>query len=324
MKDLPYRFVSNALVILGLWVSGVAQAERTIYVTVESTRKEFVRGLAAEHFRLTDEGNNVGITGFSSSTEPVSVGLLFDVSGSVLYAGSRDVNAAAASIYELVQAQHQNAEFFLLGFNKEFQLLADWTIDAEEIGRGLSRLPTLQSSNKNNVTSLHATCLDALAKVQKGKFRKKALIVFSDGLDTAEDVPLKEVIRTVQGDDTLVYVVNISEPAPTYYGSSAKSGLEFVDGVTASSGGKLFTAPSTLPENRARVFVKNPNTRIKDAFEAVFRDLDAQYALRFSPSKAENSNSARSLNVMVSIPSELKKNAGTITIRYRKKYRVEK
>jgi len=293
-------------------------------VTVESSRNKFINTLAAGHFQVSENGKNLSISDFKSSPERVSVGVLFDVSGSVLSAGSKDLQAAAASIYRVVKSQGAGAEFFLLGFNKDFQLLADWTSDAEKIATGLRQLPSLQSHSKNNITSLHAACLDALKRADQGKFQKKVLIVFSDGLDNSDDTRLKELISTVQTSDTLIYFVSITEPDPLIYSMSQKSGRELIDDLTSLSGGKLFSAPSTLPENRTRVFVSSAESRISDAFDDVFRDLGMQYALQFTPSPDAAGGDVRSLRVKVAVPPQLKKEAGTITIRFRKKYRIQK
>ncbi len=322
MKARLSKSVVNVFVSIVSVGAVLAQTERVVYVTVEGSKKGFVQGLPVESFRLADDGQATTITGFSSSPEPVSIGFVFDVSGSMLQLGERDLSDAAASIYTLVKSNEQKGEYFLTGLNRGSHRLTDWTTDAERIGDGLKRLPSVQSRRNNNTTSLHLGFLEALAKVGEGRFRKKALILFSDGRDSSDDSRLGEVVRMVQKSDVLIYVITISEPAPLLYTIGPHQSTEFVDITTSHSGGRLFSAPSTLPENRARVFVRNANTRIRSSFESVFRDLASQYALRFTAPTPAKADGVRAVNVKVSIPTHVKKDVGSISVRFRKKYRV--
>ena len=299
----------------------LAQTERVVYVTVESNKRDFIKGLTAEHFKVSDGGIETKVTSFNSSPEPVSVGFLFDVSASVLSLRSRDVNEAARTIYQLVKARRENFEFFLLGFNKETKLMSDWTVDAERIAEGLKQLQSLQTRPNNRVTSLHAAVLEGLKKANQGKFRKKALVVFSDGQDSSRTSP-KELMHAVLESDALIYFVSVTEPSAQFYIAGAKSGPELIDDLTRASGGKSFSAPSTLPENRSKVFVGNADSRLREAFENVFRELDSQYALTFTPRTDSAQARVRSLDIKVDIPSELKNGSGTVRVRSRKKYRL--
>lgn len=318
------RLTSSILFVVIFLFSGIAivsaQSQRTLYVTIESESKGFIHGVPRESFFVSEKGQKIDIREMTSGPESMSIGFLFDVSGSMLQLGRKNLSEAASSIYSIVKDRKEEAEYFLVGFNKTVEFLADWTADAEIIGRGLRQLGALQSRKNNNTTSLNRAFLDALAKVQNGKFKKRALILFSDGSDTS-DSSFRDVLRAVQASDVLIYFVRVTEPTPLIYTVGPHQSTEFVDLTTSSSGGRAFDVPSTLPENRSRVFVSNADARMRRAFENVFAELDAQYALRFRPSETFAQDEVRQIDVKLSVPSDLRRGAGRISIRFRKKYR---
>src|SRR6202007_83983 len=85
----------------------------TFNVTVTDIYGRFVSGLSKSAFSVVDEKLPQEITFFSDEDSPVSVGILFDVSGSM--SGDK-VRRARDALAHFIQTSHDRGEYFLIGF----------------------------------------------------------------------------------------------------------------------------------------------------------------------------------------------------------------
>jgi hypothetical protein len=99
----------------------------TFTVTVTDIYGRFVSGLGKNAFSIFEDKAQQEITFFSDDDSPVSVGILFDVSGSM--SGDK-VRRARDALSHFVQTSHDRDEYFLIGFNSRANLLMDRTRDA--------------------------------------------------------------------------------------------------------------------------------------------------------------------------------------------------
>jgi Ca-activated chloride channel family protein len=148
----------------------------TFNVTVTDIYGRFVSGLSKTAFSVVDEKAPQEITFFSDEDAPVSVGVLFDVSGSM--SGDK-VRRARDALAHFIQTSHDRDEYFLIGFNSRAQLLMDRTRDGQAI---LDKLTFVQT--KNN-TALYDACYLGVERVQRGTHQKRALLLISDGQDNS-------------------------------------------------------------------------------------------------------------------------------------------
>ena len=108
----------------------------TFTVTVTDTYGRFVSGLGKSAFTVLDEKKPQEITYFSDDDAPVSVGVIFDVSGSM---GGDKINRAREALSKFIQTSHNMDEYFLIAFNSRAQLLLDRTRDGNAV---LESLPS--------------------------------------------------------------------------------------------------------------------------------------------------------------------------------------
>src|SRR5690242_12831490 len=100
----------------------------TFNVTVTDIYGRFVSGLSKQAFSIFDEKQQQEITFFSDDDSPVSVGVIFDVSGSM--SGDK-VHRARDALSHFIQTSHDSDEYFLIAFNSRAQLLLDRTRDGD-------------------------------------------------------------------------------------------------------------------------------------------------------------------------------------------------
>src|SRR5215510_7857073 len=161
----------------------------TFNVTVTDIYGRFVSGLSKNAFSIYDEKAQQDITFFSDEDAPVSVGVLFDVSGSM--SGDK-VHRARDALAHFIQTSHDRDEYFLIGFNSRAQLLMDRTRDGQAV---LDKLTFVQT--KNN-TALYDACYLGVERVQRGTHPKRALLLISDGQDNNSRYTFNELRRVLK------------------------------------------------------------------------------------------------------------------------------
>ncbi len=253
----------------------------TFTVTVTDNYGRFVSGLNKSAFTVFDEKKPQEITFFSDDDSPVSVGVIFDVSGSM--SGDK-VRRARDALSKFIQTSHNSDEYFLIAFNSRAQLLLDRTRD------GNSVLDKLTFVNTRNNTALYDACYLGVEKVQRGAHPKRALLLISDGQDNNSRYTFNELRRLLKESDVVLYGIGILS------GSDAGSALGMegqgiLDELAGVSGGKAF-----FPRSAAEM---------DDIFEQIALELRHQYSIGYKPSNFSNDGKWRRVKVKVTPPRGL-------------------
>ncbi|MDQ3173664.1 MAG: VWA domain-containing protein [Acidobacteriota bacterium] len=253
----------------------------TLTVTVTDTYGRYVSGLSQKAFTILDEKQPQEITFFSDDDSPVSVGVLFDVSGSM--SGDKIKNAREA-LAKFIQTSHNSDEYFLIAFNSRAQLLLDKTRDGNAV---LDKLTFVQT--KNN-TALYDACYLGVEKVQRGLHPKRALLLISDGQDNNSRYTFNELRRLLKESDVVLYGVGILSGGDA--GSAlGMEGQGILDELASVSGGKAFFPRSAV--------------EMDDIFEQIALELRHQYSIGYKPSNFSNDGKWRKIKVKVTPPRGL-------------------
>ena len=172
-----------------------------VTATVSDASGRFVSGLRQDDFVVYEDDQPVGVTHFSAEHVAVSLGIALDTSGSM--AGSKIQEAQDALDRFLYDLLDKNDEIFLYRFSNYPVLLQDWTKDRQLLSRALGRI------TPNGGTAMYDAVSEAIPLAQKGQNRKKALLVVSDGNDTASSRGIREVKAQIRESEVLVYAVGI-------------------------------------------------------------------------------------------------------------------
>jgi Ca-activated chloride channel family protein len=234
-------------------------------VTVCDPLNRPVTGLEKEHFRVLDDRVEQAITHFAMDDEPVAVGLLFDISGSMGPKLRRARQAAAA----FFRTSNADDEFFLVEFNDQPKLIVPLTQDYEEIQNQLTF-----AQSKGRTALLDAIFL-AMHEMKKSKKNRRALLIISDGGDNSSRYTEAEVKNLVRENDVLIYAIGVFEP----YGVRGRtpeesSGPGLLTEVAEQTGGRhLPSDVSELPDIAAKIGVElrnryvlgySPTDRVRD------------------------------------------------------------
>jgi len=172
-----------------------------VTATVSDTSGRFVSGLRQDDFVVYEDDKPVSVTHFSADRVPVSLGIALDTSGSM--AGTKIQAAQDALDRFLYELLDKEDEIFLYRFSNVPMLLQGWTRDRQLLSRALGRI------TPNGGTAMYDAVADAIPVAQQGQHRKKALLVISDGNDTASATTIRDVKARIRESEVLVYAIGI-------------------------------------------------------------------------------------------------------------------
>ncbi|MBE3095739.1 MAG: VWA domain-containing protein [Planctomycetes bacterium] len=176
-----------------------------VAATVTDADGRFVGGLQKDEFVLYEDGKPQEVALFSNERIPVSLGIAIDTSGSM--AGEKIDAARSALDRFLGQLLDPADEIFLYRFDDDVQLLQRWTTNRAELKRALGRI------TPRGGTTLYDTVAEAVPMAVTGHHRKKALVVISDGNDTASHTGVPELKQMIRETEVLVYAIGIDGQA---------------------------------------------------------------------------------------------------------------
>ena len=162
----------------------------------------FVTGLEKEHFRLFEDKVEQDITQFSSEDAPLSVGIVFDTSGSM---GSK-LQKSRQAVAQFFKTANPEDEFFLVQFNDRPELVVPFTRNVEEIQNHLTF-----TQSKGRTALLDGVYL-AMNQMKKAHNPRKAMLIISDGGDNSSRYTESEIKNAVREADVQIYAIGIFEP----------------------------------------------------------------------------------------------------------------
>ncbi|HEX3744607.1 MAG TPA: VWA domain-containing protein [Bryobacteraceae bacterium] len=220
-------------------------------VTVCNPYNQPVTGLEKEHFKIFDDKVEQTITHFSMDDEPVSVGLVFDVSGSM---GNklRESRLAAA---EFFKTANRDDDFFLVEFSDIPKLISPLGSAIPDIQNELTFSPS-----KGRTALLDAVFL-AMHEMKKSQKNRKALLIISDGGDNASRYTETELRNLVRESDVMIYAIGVYESASVRSRTPEEAGGPgLLSDLCEQTGGRHFPADVTeLPDIAAKIGVELRN-----------------------------------------------------------------
>ena len=250
-------------------------------VTVCDPSNRPVTGLEIEHFRILDDRVEQTIKHFSMDDEPVAVGLLFDISGSM----GPKLQKARMAAAEFFKTANPEDEFFLVEFNDQPRLVVPLTRDVEEIQNQLT-----WAQSKGRTALLDAIFL-AMHEMKKSKKNRKALIIVSDGGDNSSRYSESEVRNLVRENDILIYAIGVYEIGGGRMRTPEEAGGPgLLTELSEQTGGRhLATDVNELPDIAAKIGV----------------ELRNRYGLGYTPTNQVRDGRYHTLQVKVIPPKGL-------------------
>ncbi len=242
-------------------------------VTVTDKGGHLVTNLPKSAFQVFENGAVQQIKDFKREDVPVSMGLIVDNSGSMRDKRQGVESAALA----LVRDSNPQDEAFIVNFNDEAYLDADFTSDIKVMEQGLTKIDSRGGTAMRDAIRMS---IDHLK--QKAKRDKKVILVVTDGNDNASVASLEALVHQAQQYDVLVYAIGLLTDEEKKEAGKAKRALNL---LAESTGGQAF-------------YPKDVSEVDKIAHE-VAHDIRNQYTITYTPTNTALDGSFRQIRVVV-------------------------
>jgi Ca-activated chloride channel family protein len=236
----------------------------TVTATVVDQDGKLVTGLPQDAFEVYEDGELQTVTQFTNERVPVSLGILLDVSDSMF--GQRIHDAREAVERFISELLGRGDEFSILAFNHQQHLLAGWTSDQRIVSQALQPLRPTGS------TAIYDAVMTMLPVVDIRHRQRAALILVSDGADTASDVALRDVRSALLRSDAFVYAIAIDaiDPKPINIQINPSALRE----ITDQSGGRTLVVRGAADTTQA--------------LEEIATELNSQYLIGYTSPKGSD------------------------------------
>jgi Ca-activated chloride channel family protein len=217
-----------------------------IPVLVTDAADRPVTGLERQHFRILDDRTEQVISHFTAEDIPVSIGLVFDSSGSM----GIKLKKSQAAVMQFLRTANPADEFSLVQLNDRAQLIQGFTDRIQDIQ---SRLMFIGSKGR---TALLDAIVLSLNEMRHARHTRKAILIISDGGDNNSRYTTSELKARLREADVQVYSIGIMEPLPARARSPEEmEGAALMSGFAQQTGGQFFEVndPDELPGIAVRV-----------------------------------------------------------------------
>lgn len=265
----------------------------TLTTTVVNERGRYVANLRQPDFAIYEDGVKQEIAYFNTGDKvPISLGVLFDTSGSMV----DKIEDVRDAVEHFVKSVAPGDEIFLVRFSSDAELVQDFTDDRRRILRAIDRLKPRGS------TALYDAVLMGLQRVAEGKHNRRALMLVTDGNDTSSSVNLETTLNLARKSEMIIYALGIGhgERGSFGHGGHDRGGIIFGRQIkdevdmnvlrqfAETTGGEAFHLENAHAGGRDLV---------DEAAAQVATELKQQYLLGYYPSNPRKDGAFRQIKV---------------------------
>jgi Ca-activated chloride channel family protein len=253
-----------------------------VNVTVTDPYNRLVTGLEPDNFRVFEDSIEQEVITFSAEDVPISIGVIFDFSGSM----SNKVGKAREAAVQFFKTANPQDEFFLVSFNERAELTSSFTNSVEDLQTSM-----MLTAPKGRTALLDAIYL-GLSQMRGAHNAKRALLILSDGGDNHSRYNESDIKRLVREADTQLYAIGIFDPLGNRNRTPEElGGPSLLGEVTEMTGGRVF-AVEKLDE-------------LPDIASKIGMELRNQYVLGYRPSNKAHDARWRKLKIKLRAPKGL-------------------
>ncbi len=250
--------LSTALILIALAVPCVGNRQQitktdsqqksadevTLTVTVTDNKGRPVMKVSKDAFTVYDEKKPQEITFFAHKDEPLSLGVILDVSGSIRDRNKNMPVIVKENLERFIQQSNRSNDYFVLSFSDCAKLIVNWTSDGSEIVNALSKfnMPKLGS------TALYDACYSATEKLKQSSNQKRVLLVVTDGQDNSSQAKYKELRELLRRSEVSVYFIFLGDELTD---SLAGYGRSIANEISTITGGRIYNVRDSRDMNES-------------------------------------------------------------------------
>src|ERR1700723_182226 len=243
-----------------------------VNVTITDPYGRLVTGLEQDAFRIFEDNTEQEIVRFSSEDVPISIGVIFDMSGSM----TDKIDKSRLAAVQFFRTANPQDEFFLVDFNDRAELASSFTGSVEELQNHL-----MFTAARGETALLDGIYL-GLSEMKGARNTKKALLIISDGGDNHSRYSETDIRRYAREADVQIYAIGLFDPSggPT---PEEQLGPSLLADLTQMTGGRAF-AVSNLKD-------------LPDVATKISMELRNQYVLGYRPSDHNHDGKWRKIKI---------------------------
>jgi len=255
-------------------------------VTVTGGDGRHVLKLSERDFIILEDGRPQPIAHFSAEETPFAVAILLDVSGSM----ERMLRIARAAARSFVQGLREHDVFALYAFATRFA-------QVQPFGSYPEIEPEVWGLKAEGYTALYDCLVSAARDLAERPEKRRAILLLSDGADTASRASLDDALREALAANVTIYAVDLMDEASV-------SPAEIL---------RARHALRTLSEHTGGRYIRDPGgAQMYATFQAIIQELGHQYTLGYYPALDRRDGRWRRIDVRVARPG--------VTVRTRRGY----
>jgi VWFA-related protein len=294
--------------------------EVNLLAIVRDKKGQPVNTLEQKDFVLEQDGRAQAITQFAHETDvPITLGILADTGPGQRKELADERKASTDFVNHLLRENKDKA--FVLHFDKEVELLQDVTTSHEKLAKGIDQISAGEAAHGGGGRGgsgqgqphyffgggmLHDAIFLSSDELLKGVQGRKALVLFSDGVDHDSKTSLQHAIEAAQRADTVVYCVYVASEHEQEESGMGRHGGGFPGGgpFPGGGGGGRGRVPQSAPrenkdeakkvlqqiakETGGRYFELTKKMTAAQIYSQIEEELRHQYSLSYTPDKADS------------------------------------
>ena len=259
------------------------RTEAVLVPVIVTQSGQFVRGLKAQDFEITEDGVKQSIASLAAEDAPLDLVLAIDVSGSM----ERSLDQVKAAVKQLLSKLRNGDAATLVGFNDTLFLATEREKDQKARERAVDLLSSWGG------TALYDATVRAVDLVSR-EWGRKGIVIFSDGDDRSSLTSREKATARVQASDAMLYTVGFGS------GATVPELRTRLENYAKATGGRPFFPQRTQ--------------ELDGAFDQIVAELANQYVLSYASTNLKQDNAWRTIKVRV--------RGGKYDIRARQGYRA--
>jgi len=248
-----------------------------VNATVTDQLNRYVSGLESKHFQIWEDKIEQKLSYFNAEDVPISIGIIFDVSGSM----KDKIGTAREAAATFLKTGNPDDEYFLVTFANRPEVVADFTTDVTKLQSKLLVTPA------KGMTAMYDSVYVGLEKLKEGTNPKKALLLITDGEDNRSRYTFQNVKDFVKEQDVQIYGIGIVDEWNSQL-SAGHTGRAMIEELADLTGGRAFFPDSVY--------------ELEDICTKIAVELKNQYVLGFHSTNGAKDGKWRKLRVKVNPP----------------------
>src|SRR5215831_19168421 len=253
-----------------------------VNATVTDSLNRYVSGLEPSHFQIWEDKVEQKVSYFNAEDVPISIGLIFDVSGSM----KDKIGTAREAAATFLKTGNPDDEYFLVTFANRPEVVADFTTDISKLQSKLLVTPA------KGMTAMYDSVYVGLEKLKEGTNPKKALLLITDGEDNRSRYTFQNVKDFVKEQDVQIYGIGIVDEWNSQL-SAGHTGRAMIEELADLTGGRAFFPDSVY--------------ELEDICTKIAIELKNQYVLGFHSTNGAKDGKWRKLRVKVNPPKGIER-----------------